>query len=225
MRTPSVALTWEIWRRNRRAVWAVAGIVLSAWLFNLRFAEDFQGSVSQQQRLLTINCLLTATSLLLVFGIFNYTEFNPLKDWSGFPYRLFALPVTSLTLIAVPMLLGISAVELVYLIWLKLVFVHDQLAKPEWFALLLGVYMVLYQTVLWTLAGFRILRIIVLALIGTSFVGVAFLPFFAQSISSPWLSENILLTLFSGLAVVAFRSRLDVHRSSKKRRRTAARLA
>jgi len=204
MRTPIAALTWEIWRRNRWTVWVVAAIVLSAWLFNLRFAEDFRASVSQQKQLLTINCLVMAASLLLVFAIFNCTEFNPQKEWTGFPYRLFALPGTSLTLIAVPLLFGVSAVELAYFIWLKLVFTQGQMAKPEWFAVLLGAYMVFYQTILWTLAGFRILRIIVLGLIGTSFVGVAFLPFFAQYSSSPWFSETVLMALLSGLAFVTF---------------------
>src|SRR5580765_4402964 len=162
MRSPVAALTWEIWRRNRRTAWVVLGIVLSAWLFNLCFAGDFRATVSQSHQLLTINCLLMAASFLLVFAIFNYTEFNPQKEWTGFPYRLFALPVASLTLTAVPILMGIAAVELVYLMWLKLVFTEGNLARSEWFAFLLGAYMVFYQTILWTLAGFRILRIIVL---------------------------------------------------------------
>src|SRR5438309_8087835 len=121
MRSPIAALTWEIWRRNRRTIRVVIGIVLAAWLFNLRFADDLRATVSQRHQLLTINCLLMAASFLLVFAIFNYTEFNPQKEWAGFPYRLFALPVRSVTLTAVPMLLGIAAVELVYLVWLKLV--------------------------------------------------------------------------------------------------------
>ena len=132
MRTPIAALTWEIWRRNRWTVWVVAAIVLSAWLFNLRFAEDFHASVSQQHQLLTINCLLTAASLLLVFAIFNYTEFNPQKEWTGFPYRLFALPVTAFTLIAVPMLLGISALGSK----LRIMNVHTQKLIPVSVALL-----------------------------------------------------------------------------------------
>jgi hypothetical protein len=203
MRSPVAALSWEICSRNRRTIWAFAAIVLSAWLFNFCFAGEFGATLAQNHQLLTINCLLTAASLLLVFSIFNYTEFNPQREWTGFPYRLFTLPVTSLTLIAVPMLLGVAAVELAYLVWLKLVFTQNELPKAEWLAFLLGAYMIFYQTILWTLAGFRILRIIVLGLIGTSFVGVAFLPFFAQDVSWPWFSERILIALLSGLAVVA----------------------
>src|SRR5437868_15490396 len=138
MRSPIAALTWEILRRNRRTIWAIAAIVWLTWFFNLCFANEFRRSESVTNQLLTINCLLTAPSLLLVFAIFNYTEFNPQKEWTGFPYRLFALPVTALTLIAVPMLLGVAGVEVVYLVWVRLVFTENQLLKPEWFASLLG---------------------------------------------------------------------------------------
>jgi len=106
----------------------------------------------------------------------------------------------------VPMLLGIFATLLVFLLWLKLIFSHGDLPRAEWLAFLLGAYMVFYQTILWTLAGFRILRIIVLGLIGTSFIGVAFLPFFGENISSPWLSETILIAMLSGLVAAAFSS-------------------
>ncbi len=198
------ALSWEIWRRNRGKIRVVAAIVLCSWLFNHFFAVEFIANEPKEHGLLTINCMTMAASLLLVFAIFNYTELSPQKEWTGFPYRLFAMPVSSLTLVAVPMLLAICAVELVFLTWLKIVFTHDELPKPEWLAFLLGAYMVYYQTILWTLAGFRILRIILLGLIGTSFVGVAFLPFFAQYVSSSWFSEGILIAALSGLVAMAF---------------------
>ncbi|HEY3914174.1 MAG TPA: hypothetical protein VGN61_06775, partial [Verrucomicrobiae bacterium] len=188
MRSPIAALAWEIFRRNRRILWAVAAVVGATWLFNLCLAGEFSANVSEGRQLLTINCMLMAASLLLLFSIFNYTEFDPQREWTGFPYRLFALPVTSLILVGVPVLLGVVSVELVYFMWVKLVFTHDQLARAEWLAVLIGAYMVFYQTILWTLAAFRILRIIVLGLVGVSFVGVAFLPFFGEIVSSPWLS-------------------------------------
>ena len=204
MNRPITALVWEIWARNRRTISLAVALLLSSWLFNLFLAREFRPTGKEDHELLTINCLLTAASLLLVFSIFNYTEFSPQREWNGFPYRLFTLPVASLTLMAVPILLGISTVELVYFLSLKLVFRDGQLPKPEWFAFLLGAYMVFYQSILWALAGFRILRIIVLGLIGTSFVGVAFLPFFAEYVSSPWFSEKILMALLSRIAAVAF---------------------
>jgi hypothetical protein len=204
MRSPFTALTWEIWQRNRRTAWLVIGIILFGWLFNLVLPDSFRASAAGRERLMTVNGMLTVASLLLVFGIFNHTEFNPQKDWTGFPYRLFSLPVATWLLVVLPMSLGVAAVELVYFSWMKLVFTHDPLARPGWLVGLIGAYMVFYQTILWSLAGFRILRIIVLGLIGTSFVGVAFLPAFAKYVSSPWLSEKVLIAMFVALSLMAF---------------------
>ena len=204
MRSPVTALSWEIWQRNRKAVWLIIGILLFGWLFNLVLPESFRATAAGRERLLVVNGLLTGGSLLLVFGVFNYTEFNPQKEWTGFPYRLFALPVATWLLVALPVSLGVAAVELAYLAWVKLVFAHDNLARPGWIAVLIGAYMVFYQTILWTLAGFQTLRVIVLGLLGTSFVGVAFLPLFAEYTSSPWLSESVLSMLLAGLTLIAF---------------------
>src|SRR5947207_14797189 len=119
MRSPITALAWEIWWRNRRLGWLVIGIILFGWLFNLALPESFRATVADRERLLTLNSLLTVASLLLVFGVFNYTEFNPQKEWTGFPYRLFALPATTWLLVALPMSVGVVAVELVYLACVK----------------------------------------------------------------------------------------------------------
>ncbi len=204
MNGPIAAQSWEIWRRNRRALGLVVAVLLGAWLFNFFFANAFRASEPKNHGLLTINCMLMAASFLLIFSVFNYTEISPQREWTGFPYRLFALPVASLTLIAVPMVLGVCAVELDYLLCLKLFFSDGQIPRPEWIGFLLAAYMVYYQTILWTLAGFRILRIVVLGFIGTSFVGVAFLPFYGQFVSSPWLSERNLIAILSTLVLAAF---------------------
>ncbi len=79
------------------------------------------------------------SSFFLVFGIFNYAEFNPGKNWHGFPYRLFTLPVPTRVLVACPMFLGVMAVSLVYLAWAKLVFAPLGKNLPPWPALVLGV--------------------------------------------------------------------------------------
>ncbi|HKQ40149.1 MAG TPA: hypothetical protein VJ063_18900, partial [Verrucomicrobiae bacterium] len=184
--------------------WLVMGIFLFAWLFNLVLSDSFRATEAARTRLLTVNCLLMAGSLLFVFGSFNYTEFNPQKEWTGFPYRLFTLPVTTFRLVALPVTLGVGTVELVYVAWLNIVFAHGELIRPGWFAVLIGAYMVFYQAILWTLAAFRILRTIVLGLIGTIFVAVAFLPFFAQYISSPWFSQKVLIGLLTGMALIVF---------------------
>jgi len=93
-------------------------------------------------------------SFLFLFGFFNYTEINSTREWNGFPYRLFTLPVRTWQLVVLPMLFGVVAAELVYVAWIKLVWTHGSIPNPEWFAAVLGAYMVFYQTALWSLAGF-----------------------------------------------------------------------
>lgn len=156
------------------------------------------------ERLLTLDWLLVVGSMFLVFGAFNYTEFNPRKEWNGFPYRLFTLPVPTWRLVGLPMLLGASAAVLNFFGWTKLVLAHDPPPNLGWFGLLLGVFMMLFQSVLWTLAGFRILRILVLGFGGVTFILIAFLPFSPWLASSRWASWKPLVSLLIIMALLAY---------------------
>ncbi|MGA2244190.1 MAG: hypothetical protein ABSH48_04235 [Verrucomicrobiota bacterium] len=140
-------------------------------------------------------------SFLLLMGIFNHTDYN--QEWSGFPYRLFVLPVPTWQLVALPMALGLAAVEGVYFAWIKLVWTNDQIMMPEWFAVVLGAYMIFFQTILWTLAAFRATRLVVLALGGVSILLVASLPFMARIFPLPWATEPGLMTVLAVLSFVA----------------------
>src|SRR5213595_2999299 len=122
MRSPITALTWEIWRPNRRFAIVAVAALLFAWLFNLALPDSYHSTKVGREWLMTINGLLAAASFLFVFAMFNHTEFNPQREWNGFPYRLFALPVPTWLLVALPMALGVAAVEVLYLAWARLVF-------------------------------------------------------------------------------------------------------
>ena len=203
MRSPTAALTWEIWRKGRQLFWIAGGILLFGWFYNLILPGD-TSTVAAVHGRLTLNCLLMVASFVFVFAAFNYTEFSRQKEWTGFPYRLFALPVTSLRLVAVPICLGVLVAELIYCGWLKLVFTHNDLEKPAWFAALLGSCMVFYQMILWTFARLRMVRMIALGVGGTTCIGVAFLPFFAREIPSRWLSEPVLIAFLIFSSAFAF---------------------
>jgi hypothetical protein len=75
---------------------------------------------------------------------------------------------------------------------------------PGWFAVVLAAYVVFYQTSLWTLAGLRITRIIMLSFGGVSSLAVGLLPFWAKQIPSPWFSERRLIPLMVGMTALAF---------------------
>lgn len=204
MRSPATALLWEIWRKRGPLLWVALALICFACLINTLWGEMFRATKDGRSELLTIDSMLACCSVFLVFGVFNYTEFNPQKQWTGFPYHLFTLPVPTGRLVALPMVAALVAVELTYLAWVKLVFVHNELVRPGWFAVLVASYLVFFQTILWTLAGFRIVRIVVLSLVGTSFVGVAFMPFFFQFTPRWWLSERILSVGLGLLSLLAY---------------------
>ena len=199
MNSPIRALAWEIWRRGRRSVWLVLGCIGFCALVNLAAPERFASSQAGQ----ALYGLSMVLSLLLLIGIFNYTEFNSSREWHGFPYRLFALPVRTWQLVAVPMVLGVVSSELLYLGWIKLVWTHTRIVMPEWIAVVLGAYVIFYQMSVWSLAGFRITRVIVLGLGGVSSIAIACLPFFVRDNTSPWLSKGRLIGLVAIMALMS----------------------
>ena len=71
------------------------------------------------------------------------------------------------------MFLSVVFAELVYFAWVKLVWTPEQVPRYGWLAVVLGAYVIFYQTVLWTLAGMRITRLIVLSFGGLSSLAVA----------------------------------------------------
>src|SRR5215204_2580869 len=118
MRSPLTALAWEIWRRGRRSAWSVVACTSICALINLGVLAKVQATETGRSSFPVLFGLLMTLSFLLLMGIFNYTEFNSTKEWNGFPYRLFTLPVRTWQLVALPMFLCVTSVELVYLAWI-----------------------------------------------------------------------------------------------------------
>src|SRR4030095_106945 len=114
MRSTVVTLAWDIWIRNRTLVRLSIVIVVFACLINF-LLPDIRESKPDAGLL---NFHLAAAAMFLILAIFSYTEFNPQRGTTGFPHRLFVLPVTTFRLVAVPMILGVAVIELVMLAWM-----------------------------------------------------------------------------------------------------------
>src|SRR5262245_54066284 len=112
MRSPVVTLAWDIWLRNRILIQIAVAIVVFSCLLNASLPGLGAKSVAEM-----LNFHLAAAALLLVLSIFSYAEFNPQKGTTGFPSRLFVLPVSTFTLVAVPIVLSVAALELVIGAW------------------------------------------------------------------------------------------------------------
>ena len=206
MNTPLAALTWEIWRRGRRSALLALGCVTACVLVNFLILDGLHLNEDRRAAFYPFFGMLMVFSFLFLMGVFNYTEFNSTREWNGFPYRLFVLPLPTWQLVTLPMLLALVSVEAVYFAWIKLVWTHQEIVMTGWFAVVLGAYTVFYQTVLWCLAGLRIIRVVALGLGGVSSVAVACMPVFSAVFHSPWLSQSRLIPLLLWLAIIGFLS-------------------
>ena len=107
MRSPTAALLWAIWRRHRTSVWVIIGFTVVSWLVHLsERASRLPGATPDPSPLVE---MLAISSFLLLFGIFGYVETSEEKGIGQFPHRLFTLPVSSLRLVAVPVIAGMAA--------------------------------------------------------------------------------------------------------------------
>jgi len=201
VRSPSIALLWQIWRRNRQAAVALGAITLLGWLAHVAARDgDPAPRVGGPGPL---NELVAMVSFLLLFGIFSYTEASGDKGIGRFPHRLFTLPVSTVRLVAVPMVSAIVAVTLLYLAWMERLTTAGS-TSPLFVAVLLATFMVFYQTVLWTLAPLGALRLVVLGAIGVALFAIGIMPPPGGGESSLWRSEGLLGTAAVGAMILAF---------------------
>jgi len=202
MRALTYAMIWDVWNRSRAATFLLAGLAVVGLIVHFVAPESMQpDGVNARTGQLVLHWVywhLMMISFFLVFSIFGYTEFNPAKSSTGFPHRLFTLPVTSLRLVAVPILLGTVAIEVIFWMWTGLII--EWKPTPVVGAVLFGTYMVVYQTVLWTLGRLGALRLIVLALIGMVFFSADIFLTFANS----RLTESGLIAVSVALAILTF---------------------
>jgi hypothetical protein len=141
--------------------------------------------------------LLTLLGVLLIgfgFALFNFTHLDAKTQQAGFPTRLFTLPVPTRTLVSVRLLAGIATVAALYLAWST--FVLRPLGRHfllAWPTMVLSVAMILYQTVLWSLASLRTGRVVALGAGGSVLVALAIFPAVMPQRGSgygyaPWLA-------------------------------------
>jgi hypothetical protein len=195
MRSPTAALLWEIWRRNRIAVAVIGAATVAGRL--LDYAEQPTDDPS------SLIALLWMLSFLFLFGVFSYTESSGTRGIGIFPRRLFTLPVSSLRLVALPVLTGIASVELLYLLWLGPLSRGGSLSTP-FVAVLLGASMVFFQAVFWMLERLGPLRLMIAGTVTVVVYGVGLLPSWPPSPPPPWRSEAAVGTVVTALAVVVF---------------------
>src|SRR5579871_6324540 len=110
MSTPALALAWELWWRHRLGLVGVVALV--AGFAGYCAAETVTG------RFASVSSIWFVMGLSYVIGVFAYGFEARLEvAESGFPARLFVLPVRTWVLVGWPMLQGVAAAVLLWLAW------------------------------------------------------------------------------------------------------------
>ncbi len=198
MPSPTSALLWEIWRRHRLLCVVVIAVAVTG-----RILDGSQQTWATGPDDDVLVELLRMVSFVILFGIFNYTDSDASGELGPFPRRLFTLPVSSLQLVAIPVLAGVCAAEALYLLWTVLP--STAAAGGSVFgAVLVGGLMVLYQATLWTLDRLGPLRLVVVGLEVVLVFGLSLLPSFAPTPPPIWRSERMLTAVVIVLAAAVF---------------------
>jgi hypothetical protein len=198
MRSPTVALTWEIWRHNR--FWATLTAALLAIGSIGVLALSTEGDTAYRDDAISfLNSTLGALAMLFVFGMFHYTELDPQTGAMGFPRRVYVLPVSSLHLVAVPLLMGVASLWFVRAI--QFGWSGDFSVRS---AVGLGAFMVVYQTILWTCARLGSSRALVIGIAAIWFIYVGFggMRSTSEGLSGP--QNAFTIAMFAAVGGAAF---------------------
>jgi hypothetical protein len=154
----------SMWLAQRpRFLALLCAAVVCGWFFHL---VPLASQKSDGMDLLAY--LPMGLSIFLTFVFCNFTESDRRGRFDGFPSRLFALPISTRTLLIAPMLFSVFIVGAVYSAWAALALPALGRSLPlGWPLLYLANGMICFQAVVWSLARFRVARIIALGVGGT----------------------------------------------------------
>src|SRR6185503_1661719 len=170
---------------------------------------------------LSIFGLIFSTATLL--WIFAFTEIDAQGRHSGFPSRMFTLPIRTFWLVSLPILYGIVCLLFVYLAWTVVVFPRLEETDPRlWIpinALLLVALMISIQAAVWTLHRFPFIRGAAVFTIVSIFVVLFVRVVILSSHPLGWLRfETFAFSLIPLLLVAYAGALLGVHRDRSGQR-------
>lgn len=156
-------MRWELWQKNRWAFIVLGGpfyFWIGGNLTNLTVSYFYGISNSPDFDSEVFGVFGLALSWLVLFAVFGHTDNDPRKGFSGFPTRMFLLPVRTRTLIQWPVLYGIGVIVFYTMAWVLFVFWPSHIQPPLGYLLLLAsAAMVSFQALVWGLASFPKTRI------------------------------------------------------------------
>src|SRR6185436_4726890 len=104
MKSSAAAIAWEIWSRNRWFLSAVVAAIPLSFLGWVTIGAWWPETIK------IFELFAIQLSIGVLFWAFSFTEQDSRGRHSGFPARMFVLPVRTRTLVSYPMLYGVVSV-------------------------------------------------------------------------------------------------------------------
>lgn len=196
MRQPMQALAWQFWAINRSG-WV---LTLGAVPVLAILAQFVARATKVSEVVHVLSALAMVASLLLALALCDFTDRDPRGGFAGFPRRLFLMPMQTALLVLCPMLCAAAGFVGLYVAWSILII--RPLGMPieiAWPAVVLASVTVVFQTIIWSLSGFRMVRIVVMCVAACILTTVTCLPWVLAS--SDWPPQSVQLVLGAALMI------------------------
>lgn len=195
MRSPALALAWQLWGRHRRGLAVVAAALLvCAALAHALPADTWDRTNAALPSMQFVFALLYVAAAF-AFGFECQLEAKE----SGFPARMFTLPVRTGVLVGWPMLQGMAAVALLWAAWAYFVLRPSGIEAPlAMTALLAAAFVAVLEALLWSPFGLPWVRVLAAVLLLPTLL---LSPLFGPALGA---TETGLLWLFAALVPAAF---------------------
>jgi hypothetical protein len=160
MNTPAQAIAWEIWRRFRWAFLCCAALIPLAAVAHLGLGRAFPELVGLFEGTAII---LSASALIIIFC---FCEVDEKRRTTGFPTRLFVLPIHTFKLVSLPVFYGVISLVCFYFAW-AILLTHqwpDSISREQvvCYAAVLPAALASLQAIVWSLHRFNWLRALLL---------------------------------------------------------------
>jgi hypothetical protein len=196
MRTPGLALAWQLYGRHRLAL----ALLVACWLLFALLGAMLPGPARGPLAGFAGAVALPPT-LFYVLAVFTYGSDNmPIETRrSSFPPRQFTLPVSTAALVAWPMVCGTALAALAWLVYAGTVLRPGEVDVPlVWPALMLAAILAWLQAILWSPFPLPLLRLPVAVAVPTG------LLLFGTVGSAHGLREPVLAAIFAALLPPAY---------------------
>jgi hypothetical protein len=155
MRSPALAIAWELWGKNRWGLTALLGCVLALAVPCFLLPPEKIREIAMPW-----SVIVFALGFLYLASVVLYCEFRSGSLLSGFPARMFTLPVRSSRLVVWPMLYGTAALTFLWGAMDLLVWRPIGIEAAWWAVPLFAVAQAWLQAVCWAIAGSQMAKIL-----------------------------------------------------------------